>query len=186
MRYNGDHIEVNSRYSEQELVKGCIDDNRVMQKRLYDKYCDAIFTTTYRILSDFDSANDSLQEAFIKVFQHINSFRGESSLGAWIKMIVVRTALDKFKKEKIFVSLDDAPSELIVNIPDDYGSEYLEKAVFELPDGFRTVFVMIEVEGYSHKEVAALLNISEGTSRSQLFYAKRRLREKIREMRDSV
>ncbi len=177
---------INNQYSEQEIVKACIEDDRRMQKLLYDKYCDAMFTTSYRILSDFDVANDSLQEAFIKVFLNLKNFRGDSTLGAWIKMIVVRTALTRLKKEKIFVPLDESHIELMVSIPNDYKSEYLEKAVFELPDGFRTIFVMIEVEGYSHREVAEFLSISESTSRSQLFHAKRRLREKVIKMRDSV
>jgi RNA polymerase sigma-70 factor (ECF subfamily) len=177
---------VKNHYTEQEIVAACLEDDRKMQKVLYDKYCDAMFTTSYRILSDFEIANDSLQEAFLKVFLNLKKFRGESTLGAWIKKIVVRTALKRLKKEKLFVPLDESHIELLVSIPNDYKSDYLEKAVFELPDGFRTIFVMIEIEGYSHKEVADFLSISESTSRSQLFHAKRRLREKILKMRNSV
>ncbi len=172
--------------TDEELIAGCIDNDRVMQKRLYDKYCDAMFTTTYRILSDYEAANDSLQEAFIKVFLNIKKFRRESTLGAWIKKIVVRTALEKLGKEKLFFPLEEKHNAMFVIEPDLYQSEYLEQAVFELPDGYRTVFVMVEVEGYSHKEVASMLGISENTSRTQLFHAKKRLREKINKMSDPV
>lgn len=164
--------------TETELVKSCLDNDRLAQKNLYDKYKKAMYTLSYRITGDFDAANDVLQEAFVKVFRGLNSFRAESTLGAWIKTIVVRTAYSYLRKEQHFFEPIEnvAPSAQV-----DWGhyldAEYLEKAILSLPEGYRTVFVLIEVEGYTHKEVAQLLGISEGTSKSQLFYAKRKLRE---------
>ena len=164
--------------TETELVQSCLANDRLAQKNLYDKYKKAMYTLAYRITGDFEDANDVLQDAFVKVFRGLPSFRAESTLGAWIKTIVVRTAYSHLRKDKpFFESVDNLPPGAQVDWGHYLNAEYLEKAILSLPNGYRTVFTLIEVEGYSHKEVAALLGISEGTSKSQLFYSKKRLRE---------
>ncbi len=165
--------------TENQLIEDCLKNDRIAQKELYEKYSRAMYTVAYRIVSDFDQANDVLQEAFVKVFQNLRSFRRESSLGAWIKTIVVRTALSKLRKQVRTGSIEEVPPEQFVDWGDHLEVEYLEKAIKALPDGYRTVFVLIEVEGFSHKEVAELLGITVGTSKSQLFYAKKNLRSTI-------
>ncbi|MCD4695671.1 MAG: sigma-70 family RNA polymerase sigma factor [Bacteroidales bacterium] len=170
-------------HTEEDLINGCINNDRRLQKALYKKYCNAMYSSAYRILSDFDLANDALQEAFIQVFRDINKFRGDSTLGAWIKTIVVRTALRKLKNENFFIRLSESEYEVPFEISNPLSGDYLEKAILSLPDGFRTVFLLIEVEGYAHKEVAKMLNISEGTSKSQLHHAKRRLQKIISDLR---
>jgi RNA polymerase sigma factor (sigma-70 family) len=124
-------------------------------------------------------AAEALQDAFLKVFQHLDSFEGRSSLGAWIKRIVVREALTTLRRQK--PAFDDLNDQTMQEEVIDWGqtpidAEYLEQAIAGLPDGFRTVFLLAEVEGYSHKEIAAMLQVSEGTSKSQLWAAKKRLR----------
>lgn len=164
--------------TETELVQSCLANDRLAQKNLYDKYKKAMYTLAYRITGDFEEANDVLQDAFVKVFRGLPSFRSESTLGAWIKTIVVRTAYSHLRKDKVFLEpVDNLPPGSQVDWGHYLDAEYLEKAILSLPDGYRTVFTLIEVEGYSHKEVAELLGISEGTSKSQLFYSKKRLRE---------
>ncbi|WP_082921963.1 RNA polymerase sigma factor [Lewinella sp. 4G2] len=170
-----------ARMTEKELVAACRRQDRRAQKELYDRYSRAMYTACYRICGDFDSANDALQEGFLKVFQKLDTFRGDSTVGAWMKVVIVRTALNKLRSRKIMedLPLNHADEEL------DWGTsaldtEYLEKAIAKLPDGYRAVFVLIEVEGYKHKEVAEMLNITTGTSKSQLFYAKKKLREYLR------
>lgn len=163
--------------TEAELIKSCLANNRLAQKQLYDRYKRAMYTVAYRIMGEKELANDVLQEAFVKVFRGLAKFRQESTLGAWIKTIVVRTALSKIKKEKNFEELTEQHTEGMIDWGDFLQVEYLEKAIQSLPEGYRAVFVLIEVEGYAHKEVAKLLNISIGTSKSQLFYAKKRLRK---------
>ncbi|MEN0004633.1 MAG: RNA polymerase sigma factor [Bacteroidota bacterium] len=163
--------------TEMDLIEACLDNNPLAQKELYSKYCDAMYTTSYRITSDFDLANDVLQEAFVKVFKNLHQFRKESTLGAWIKTIVVRTALSKIKRRTHFEELEDHHTKHLVDWGHHMDADYLEKAIQSLPEGYRAVFVMIEVEGYSHKEVAQMLGISVGTSKSQLFYAKKKLRQ---------
>jgi RNA polymerase sigma factor (sigma-70 family) len=164
--------------TETELIESCLANDRRAQKELYDRYKRAMYTIAYRVTGDFDSANDVLQDAFVKVFRGLPSFRRESTLGAWIKTIVIRTAYSKIRKNKLFLeTLEDHHTNEMVDWGDFLQAEYLEKAILSLPEGYRTVFLLIEVEGYSHKEVAEMLGISVGTSKSQLFYSKKKLRE---------
>jgi len=171
--------------TESSLVEGCLQNDRLAQKALYNRYKDAMYTVAYRISNDFDLAQDILQDAFIQIFKGLKNFRKESTIGAWIKVIVVRTALKAVKKQPHFSPIEDH----IIGHQNEYvdwgnylDSEYLEKAIQELPAGYRSVFVLIEIEGYQHKEVAKMLNISEGTSKSQLYHAKKKLRNYITNM----
>ena len=170
--------------TEAELIKACLANDRLAQRMLYERYSQAMYTIAYRMTGDFDLANDVLQEAFLKVFRNLGSFRAESTLGAWIKTIVVRTALSKLRRRPKFEPLENHHLRGAVDWGHRLDAEYLEKAIRALPDGYRAVFVLIEVEGYSHKEVAEMLGISVGTSKSQLFYAKKRLREMIKTLMD--
>ncbi|NJC26603.1 RNA polymerase sigma factor [Neolewinella antarctica] len=170
-----------ARMTEKELVAACRRQDRRAQKELYDRYSRAMYTACYRICGDFETANDALQEGFLKVFQKLHTFRGDATVGAWMKVVIVRTALNKLRARKptVDLPLNHADQEL------DWGTtaldtEYLEKAIAALPDGYRAVFVLIEVEGYKHQEVADMLNVTVGTSKSQLFYAKKKLREALR------
>ena len=167
--------------TETELIDSCLANNRLAQKALYDRYKQAMYTLAYRITGDFELANDVLQDAFLNIFRGLSKFRRESTLGAWIKTIVVRTALKKIKNQHQTISLEPHHLGGLVDWGNYLDAEYLEKAISELPDGYRAVFVLIEIEGYAHKEVAEMLNISVGTSKSQLFYAKKRLRKKLKE-----
>jgi RNA polymerase sigma factor (sigma-70 family) len=171
---------------ERELVHGCTRNNRISQRDLYYKYCDAMFTIAYRIVSNRDDAHDALQEAFIQVFRDIAQYRFDSTLGAWIKTIVVRTSLKLLSKNRnlAFTDLDEAKSDEMILIPDTLNSEYLEKVILSLPDGYRTVFLLTEVEGYSHEETAKLLGISTGTSKSQLHHAKKMLKNRLSALMD--
>ncbi len=163
--------------TENELIDACIQNNRFAQRTLYDRYKRAMYTLAYRLTGDFDEANDVLQDAFLDVFKNLRSFRKDASLGAWIKTIVARKAYKQFKKVS-FIDYTENIAET-ETWDETLNSEYLEKAILSLPEGFRTVFVMIEIEGFTHREVAELLSISEGTSKSQLFHAKKRLREML-------
>lgn len=170
--------------TESELIDACLDNDRLAQKELYDRYSRAMYTAAYRITSDFELANDVLQEAFVKIFRHLAGFRRESTLGAWIKTIVVRTALSRMRREIRMETLEDYHhKDQVVDWGHHLDADYLEKAIQALPAGYRSVFVMIEVEGYAHKEVSEMLGISVGTSKSQLFYAKKKLRKSLEKYR---
>jgi RNA polymerase sigma factor (sigma-70 family) len=168
--------------SEIELVNRCIQQDRTAQRNLFEKYKKAMFNTSYRILNDHDNANDALQEAFIEIFRDLKNFRMESTLGAWIKTIVVRKSILKFKSEQRFEIYDQKQHDQSIEWPSDLTGEYLDKAIRSLPIGYRTVFTLIEIEGYSHKQAAEILNISEGTSKSQLYHSKKLLQEKLKDI----
>lgn len=162
--------------TEQQLIAACLLENRVAQRQLYDRYKRAMYTLAYRITGSFEEADDVLQDGFLEVFRHLGQFRSESTLGAWIRKIIVRKAILHRKRMVLeFLPVEEAEQSI------DWGNEaidlaHLEEAILSLPEGYRTVFVLIEVEGFAHHEVSAMLGISEGTSKSQLFHAKKRLK----------
>lgn len=165
--------------SEADLISGCLLQDRIAQRQLYDRYKKAMYTLACRITGDFDDANDVLQDSFLEVFRHLDQFRGDAKLGAWIKRIVVRKSV---KKRRIigWQQAEEDELEVAVNWGDDeINVAHLETAIFALPDGFRSIFVLAEIEGYTHREIGEMLNISEGTSKSQLFHAKRKLRNML-------
>lgn len=167
--------------TERDLILQCLADDRNAQRLLYERYKKGMYTLAYRMVGDFDTAAEVLQDAFLQVFRHLADFQGRSTLGTWIKTIVVRTALTELRRRRVrFESLETQHE--TGNL--DWGAttldtEYLERAIQALPEGYRAVFVLAEIEGFSHKEIGDMLGISEGTSKSQLFYAKKRLRETL-------
>ena len=151
-------------------------------KQLYLQYADAMYNICLRILQHQAEAEDALQEAFIKVFNNIQQYRNESSIGSWIKQIVTNTCLNVLKKRKIiFNELDDnvelSETESDNNNETDFSIDDIKKAIEELPQGYRVVFNLYMFEDYSHRQIADMLEISESTAKTQLFKAKRKLKE---------
>ncbi len=171
---------------EKDLVYGCLRNNRIAQRDLYYRYCNAMFTTTYRIMGNRDDAHDALQEAFIQVYRDMSQYKFNSTLGAWIKTIVVRTAIRLLVKNRnlLYSELDESTTDSMILIPETMNSEYLEKTILSLPDGYRAVFLLTEVEGYTHEETGKILGISSGTSKSQLHHAKKMLKQRLITMID--
>lgn len=165
---------------EQRLLAGCLAQDRQAQHRLYQLYKTALFSSALRILGDRALAQDALQEAFIEIFQGLAGFRQQSTLGAWMKTLVVRRALRTLQREQRMEVYDQVRHpEPTVAWHDSLTGEALDQAIAELPAGYRAVFCLVEVEGYAHSEVATLLGIAEGTSKSQLYHAKRLLQRKL-------
>jgi len=164
--------------TEAELITGCLLHDRISQRLLYDRYKNAMYTLAYRITGDYDAANDVLQDAFMEVFKHLDQFRGDATLGAWIKQIVIRKSTKK-KSIVIWQNIDEEQEESIDWGEVEINVAHLQTAILSLSDGFRTVFVLAEIEGYTHREIGVMLSISEGTSKSQLFHAKRKLRSML-------
>ncbi|MBN2520903.1 MAG: RNA polymerase sigma factor [Bacteroidales bacterium] len=170
---------------EKELLEGCLGNDRFAQKRLYDLYKDAMYTLAYRMLRDEDLACDALQDGFIDVFVNLDKFEGKSTLGAWIKTIIIRKCLRKIEKERKKERLDESLLKgEMVKWDDELTGESLDKAINSLSPGYRSVFILVEVEGYSHKEAAEMLKISEGTSKSQLSRAKQQLQKMLVHLRN--
>lgn len=168
---------------EEKLVEGCIKGSRETQQTLYDKYSGMMYGVALRYTKAQQEAEDVLQESFIKVFQSIDTFRKDSSLPYWIKRIVINTALNS-QRSKLYMypmvdvtDLKDWQEE--GNAISDFGHMELLEMVQELPDGCRIIFNLYAIEGYKHHEIAKVLEISEGTSKSQYSRAKLLLQKKI-------
>lgn len=169
--------------NEKALIKQCVNKDRTAQRELFLTYKDAMFTVLYRLLGNIEDAEEALQDGFVKVFRHLPSFQQKSTLGAWMKTIFIREALQRLRKGEAFENESKAVEEIGEMAFDDaLSGEVLEKAILSLDDGFRSVFLLVEVEGYKHREVAEMLQISEGTSKSQLFRAKSKLKRILKNL----
>ncbi len=168
---------------EQELVKKCLSGNKKAQKQLFDLYAPQMMTVCHRYANRNDQAIDMLQEGFIRVFSNLDKFSHSGSLGGWIRTVMVNNALTTLRREKKFSfneSIDDH-TELDSggDTLSDLNLQELLALISSLPTGYRTVFNMYAIEGYSHKEIAELLKISESTSKTQYRKAKLRLQKLI-------
>jgi RNA polymerase sigma factor (sigma-70 family) len=167
---------------EQELISGCKKGDRSFQKALYDLYCRKMLVVCLRYSKTTAEAEDILQEGFVKVFQGISTFRSESKLETWITRIMVNTALN-FQRRKLYLFPMVDVEEL--DLPEDEVSlsglhfTQLLEMVQSLPHGCQIVFNLFAIEGYNHKEIAQMLGISEGTSKSQYSRARGLLQEKL-------
>ncbi|CAG0994076.1 MAG: RNA polymerase sigma factor [Bacteroidetes bacterium] len=158
--------------TDEQLVEGCVKKQALAQKALYDKYSRRMLGVCLRYASSTDEAQDILQDGFIKVFDKIEAFNAKGSLEGWIRRIMVNTALDNFRKNKKHMNQTDVDDVKYLLKADNFVVESLEakallKIIQTLPTGFRTVFNLYAIEGYSHKEIGVMLDVSEGTSKSQ-------------------
>ncbi|MBL6449423.1 RNA polymerase sigma factor [Fulvivirga sp. 29W222] len=169
--------------SEKALIEGCCKGDRKSQKQLFDLYSKKMMVVAMRYSKSDQEAEDILQESFIKIFEKIKTFRGEARLDFWVKRIVINTALNHQRSKLYLFPMVDVhelnfSEESSFSLADFHFRELL-KMIQELPSGCQVIFNLFAVEGYSHKEIAQLLNISEGTSKSQYARAKSLLRDKI-------
>jgi RNA polymerase sigma-70 factor (ECF subfamily) len=162
---------------EELLLAGCKNNDSTAQQELYNKYSPKMLSVCYRYAKTREDAEDMLQEGFIKVFTQINQFEARGSLEGWILRIMVHTCINHLKKNKRFnENIDLIHAENIV-IKEDYIPATLQakqvvESIRSLPMGYRTVLNLYAIEGYSHKEIGAMLDIEESTSRSQYTRAK--------------
>jgi RNA polymerase sigma factor (sigma-70 family) len=169
--------------SDEELVKGCISGDRRCQKMLYDRYSAKMYGICLRYCGDKDSAQDALQEGFILVFAKIMDFSFKGSLEGWIKRIIINASLELLRKKGDNLRIENV-SEMEFDIAYEdvfhkFAANDLLEMIGNLPAGCRAVFNMYAIEGFDHKEIASMLSISEGTSKSQLSRARTLLKEEI-------
>lgn len=166
-----------------EVIDACKQGSASAQQELYRRYADAMFNTCFRIVGNRQDAEDVLQMAFTRVFLKIKSYRGESTIGAWIKKIVVNLSLNHLKRNRIYLEemsdLEYSYEEPLIE-ENQLSVEKIKNAMQELPDGYRLVFSLYLLEGYDHKEIASILKISEATSKSQYSRAKRKIKELLK------
>jgi RNA polymerase sigma-70 factor, ECF subfamily len=166
-----------------DLVARVLAGDERAERELYDRHVDRVYRMSYRMVGDADLAADCTQETFIRVFSKLSTFRGEAALSTWITSIafsVVYNGLRRVKRSREtetdleYASEAPAPRQAEPDL-----KTSLEQAIADLPEGYRTVFVMHDVEGYTHQEIATTLGVQPGTSKAQLFRARARLREAL-------
>ena len=155
-----------------------------MQEELYKRFAPKMYAVCLRYANNADDAQDLLQEGFIKVYRNLHRFRGEGSFEGWIRRVFVNTSIEHFRKKSAHLSSVSEKEEATIEDTDITALDTLaEKDIVsiiqELSPGYRTVFNLYVVEGYSHKEIGEMLGISEGTSKSQLARAKAILQKRI-------
>ena len=179
-----DKKHLNSR--ETEWIEGAKRGDRRSQKAIYDLLSAKMFAVCLRYMGDREAAEDILQDGFVTLFSKLDSYSGEGSFEGWARKIFVNTALMSLRKKDVLRNTDDVDAAWNITSDDPsaiqrIGYKDLLKMIAALPPGFRTVFNMYVIEGYSHKEIAESMDISETTSRSQLQRARAWLQAKIKE-----
>ena len=154
------------------------------ERTLYDVHVDRIYRLAYRMAGDETLARDFTQDTFIRAFERLADFRGDSSLGTWLHSIAVSVILNGLKKVRRIhgreIGGDELPEVSITQRESEPDlKQRLQAAIDKLPEGYRTVFVMHDVEGYTHEEIGAALGIQSGTSKAQLFRARAKLRTEL-------
>lgn len=168
----------------ERLLKACSRGDSRAQMEVYRRYHEAMYHAAYRILNDRMEAEDQMQEGFMDAFTKLSSFRGDATFGSWLKRIVVNRCLNKLKANKRGLDeepladhhqgIEDAPDTASLSPAD---LKIVKLAIQELPEGYRVILSLYLLEGYDHTEIAQILEISPGTSRSQYTRAKAKLRE---------
>lgn len=158
--------------TDEEMAQGCQKKNPIAQRQLYDLYSKRMLGVCMRYCKDRAEAEDIMQNAFIKVFENIEQFRGSGSLEGWIRKIMVNTALNQYRKNKVSMQTLTLTNQEYLAPSVDYTNEHVDakdllKLIKTLPPGFQAVFNLYAIEGYSHKEIGGMLGIEEGTSKSQ-------------------
>ncbi|MCF8368507.1 MAG: RNA polymerase sigma factor [Bacteroidales bacterium] len=174
-------------YAEEELVNRCLNQESKAQDEFYRRFAPKMYGVCLRFAKNQMEADDVLQEGFIKVFTSLKTFRNEGSLEGWIRRTIVNTAINFYKKNVKYqkdIEIDKAEVMQSENpgAVDNLCTEELLKLITELPTGYKMVFNLNVIEGYTHKEISHLLDISENTSKSQLSRARQTLQRKIAEL----
>ncbi|HPE82638.1 MAG TPA: sigma-70 family RNA polymerase sigma factor [Aequorivita sp.] len=167
-----------------ELILKCKKQDATAQGELYKQYNRILFAICLRYSPNYTEAEDNLQDAFITIFKKVEQYNGKGSFEGWMKRVTVNTVLQKYRKQRTFEIVDEGQieDEVVVEIEsEDIPLDFLLKIVQELPDRYRLVFSMYVMDGYQHKEIAEMLGISDGTSKSNLARARMILKNKIEE-----
>lgn len=177
-------IQSNHHTDESDLIKGCLAGDRRMQEALYQRFSPKMYAVCLRYSNNADDSQDILQDGFVKVFKNLHMFRSEGSFEGWLRRIFVNTAIEHYRRQVNTYQVTEAQENTLetkeVSAFDSLSMKDLIKLIQQLSPGYRTVFNLYVIEGYSHKEIAEMIGISEGTSKSQLARAKGILQNIIR------
>nr|WP_299170472.1 RNA polymerase sigma factor [uncultured Allomuricauda sp.] len=179
-------MEANVRFTHQALVEQSKEGNRNAQYQLYGLYVDAMFNVAMRLLTVREDAEDVLQESFVEAFKKLDTFRFESTFGAWLKRIVINRSINHLKAKRLLLSslenegepLEDDESEIDIK----FEVEKIKVGLGQLPEGYRQIITLYLIEGYDHVEIAEIMGISTSTSKSQYHRAKKKLIQIVNEL----
>ena len=172
-------------HNEKRLISKAITNDREAQRIIYEKYSSKMLGVCRQYIRDVHFAEDVMVNSFIKVFKHLESFRHQGSFEGWIRRIMIRESIS-FLRKKQFVVFDDEKFEntsASVEMSTSLDVAHVQDLIDALPQGYKMVFVMYAIEGYKHKEIAEILDITESTSKSQLFKARKLLQEQLKDQK---
>lgn len=167
------------------VIRECRKDNPKAQEALYKYFAPKMMGVCIRYAGNPDAAKDLLQDGFIKIFTRLDEYTAVGSLEGWMRKIFINCALEKIRQDKVFSSVTDVEVEkedMTPSVLEKLTSMELIQIIQQLPEGFRTIFNLFAIEGFSHKEIGEMLHITEGTSRSQYARARQKLQEIIKRM----
>ena len=171
--------------NETQLLKKAMQNNREAQRVLYELHAPKMLSVCRYYISDLQHAEDVMLNGFVKVFTKLKDFKSEGSFEGWVRRIMIRESISFLRQKKqinFYTDEIEVYDEQTNDITIEMGVEEIQLLIDNLPEGYRMVFVMYVIEGYKHNEIAELLNITEGTSKSQLFKARQMLQQKIKEL----
>ncbi|MBR9861222.1 RNA polymerase sigma factor [bacterium] len=176
--------------NEQEIISACIKRDPNAQQLLFNQYAGKLLGVCARYCTNLDDAKDALHEGFLKIFNQIDRFKGGSKLETWMTRIMIYTAIDHFKKsikwkpmdaEQMSSIQEDEAVEIEIEEKEEISLNQIYQIISKLPDGYRIIFNLYAIEGYTHSEIAKELEISEGTSKSQLARARKLIKKMLKE-----
>jgi RNA polymerase sigma factor (sigma-70 family) len=169
-------------YIDASLIEECRQGKSKAQFRLYNQYAKAMYNLAYRMLNNREDAEDILQDTFTECFRNLNTFRFESTFGAWLKRILINKCVNYIRKKKINLAFyDELPTDMVDDEDNtEYDTEKIFKSIERLPDGYRIILTLYLLEGYDHSEISQILGISESTSKSQYSRARKKLRNLLK------
>lgn len=172
----------------EQLIERCKKNDAKAQSQIYKLYASQLFSLSLKYSRNYAEAEDNLQDAFVTIFKKIEQFKSKGSLEGWMKRIAINTALQRYRSVGVFNIVNEGQIEDVsIDIDDDtIGIDYLLQIIQELPDRYRLVFNLYALDDYSHKEIAEMLNISTGTSKSNLARARLILKNKIEKYKASL
>ncbi|MEZ4795914.1 MAG: RNA polymerase sigma factor [Flavobacteriaceae bacterium] len=170
-----------------DIVERCKQNDRKAQLKLYNQYCDGMFTVAMRFVKDTMEAEDIVQEAFIKAFTKLHQYKAEVTFGAWLKRIVINKSIDLLKSKKQMMELDEVHLKVIDSnyedewlVDDAITLDEVKQAIYQLPDKYQYLVMLYLIEGYDHQEISEILKITEVASRTILSRGKAQLKELLK------
>ncbi|MFD2516476.1 RNA polymerase sigma factor [Salinimicrobium flavum] len=168
--------------NESQLIKSAAKNNREAQRRLYERHSGKMLSICRQYVKDLQYAEEVMLTGFFKVFTHLQDFKGEGSFEGWMRKIMIREAISFLRTQKKVEFCDENIEEnggSTDPVTSEFSAAHIQEMIDNLPEGYKMVFLLYAVEGYKHSEIAKMLKISEGTSKSQLFKARKMLKEKL-------